>query len=172
MTETAATPKALDLFTQEQLTSFLDLIRDGVGRHVAARRIGTTGTTMRRLAHPERDPEFARQYEEAVKEGALFYEDRLRAEARTRALNGSDRMLEVELATHSADYKHLRRDRVTHEGRIEHEHAIVLKLDAAVLDTWPREKLLAFREALAELEGGVVDAEFRELPAETPSEAA
>ena len=172
MTETAATPKALDLFTQEQLTSFLDLIRDGVGRHVAARRIGTTGTTMRRLAHPDRDPEFARQYEEAENEGRVFYEDRLRAEARSRALSGSDRMLEVELATHADEYRHLRRDRITHEGRIDVEHAIVLKLDAAVLDTWPREKLLAFREYLAELDGGVVDAEFRELPAPQPSEAA
>lgn len=168
----AETPTAKDLFSEEQIETFLADIEQGIGRAMAARRIGTTGRMMRSLARPERDPEFAARYAEAEKVGREFYEDRLRAESRTRALAGSDRLLEVELATHVEDYRHLRRDRVTHEGRIDVEHAIVLKLDAAVLDTWPREKLLAFREYLAELEGGVVDAEFRELPVPQPSEAA
>ena len=165
-------PTARELFSEEQIDSFLADIAQGIGRAMAARRIGATGSQMRALAKEERDPEFAARYRDAEQEGRVFYQDRLKAEARHRALGGSDRMLEVELATHADEYRHLRRDRVTHEGRIDVEHAIVLKLDAAVLDTWPREKLLAFREYLAELDGGVVDAEFRELPAPQPSEAA
>lgn len=148
----------------EQIDTFLNLIREGVGRALAARRIGATGSQMRALARPERDPEFAALYDAAEKEGQAYYEDRLKGEARSRALGGSDRLLEVELATHASGYEHLRRDRVKVNGTIEHEHAIVLKLDAAVLDTWPREKLLAFRDALTELEGGVIDAHGHELP--------
>ena len=160
----AITPTARDLFSEEEISAFLADIAQGIGRAMAARRIGATGTLMRSLSRPERDPEFAARVREAEQEGKVFYEDRLRAESRSRALSGSDRLLEVELATHVEDYRHLRRDRMQVNGKIEHEHAIVLKLDAAVLDTWPREKIVAFREALAELEGGVVDAEFHELP--------
>lgn len=162
------------MFSEEQLDTFLADIAQGIGRAMAARRIGSTGSAMRALCNPERDPEFAARYRDAEAEGRVFYEDRLKAEARTRALGGSDRLLEVELATHAPEYEHLRRDRVRVNGTIEHEHALVLKLDAAVLDTWPREKLLAFREALAELDGGVIDANGRELPvidAQSDSEA-
>jgi len=164
--ETLPAPTALDLFTQEQLDEFLGLIRDGIGRHVAARRIGATGTTMRRLANPSRDPEFAAAYEAAEEEGAAFYRDRLRAEARSRALGGSDRMLEVELASHGDPelYGHLRRDRMRVNGTVQHEHAVTIALDPAVLDTWPPEKLEAFSAYLDEL-ANTVEGEARELPA-------
>lgn len=160
------TPKARDLFTDQQIEQFLSLIRTGVGRALAAQRIGATGSLMRSLCRKQRDPWFAEQYELAVEEGEAFYADRLAAEARTRALAGSDRMLEVELATNGHPrYDHLRRDRVAISGRIEHEHALVLKLDPAVLDTWPVERLDSFRQMLVELEGEIVEGEARELPA-------
>lgn len=157
------------------MEQFLSLIRTGVGRALAAQNIGATGSLMRTLCRKERDPEFAERYEQAVEEGRMWYEDRLRAEARQRALGGSDRMLEVELATHSEDYRHLRRDRVNVNGKLEVEHALVLHLDPAVLDTWDRERLVAFRAMLEELESGVIDAEAREIPvgdAQSDSQAA
>jgi hypothetical protein len=149
-------PLARELFTEEQIAEFLSLIREGISRHVAARRIGTTGTVMKRLARPNRDPVFAREYAEAYAEGRAFYEARLEAESRQRALNGSDRMLEVELATHHPKYAHLRRDRVSIKGQIDHEHSLVLNLNPAVLDTLPEEKLLELRR-LIELGGELVD---------------
>jgi hypothetical protein len=169
------TPTAREVFSDEQIDMFLDLIRTGVGRALAAQRIGSTGSFMRALCRKERDPEFAALYDAAVEEGKAWYEDRLRAEARQRALGGSDRMLEVELATHSDDYRHLRRDRMNVNGKLEVEHALVLHLDPAVLDTWERDRIVAFRAMLEELQGGVIDAQARELPvggAESDSEAA
>lgn len=165
----APSPNARDLFTEAQIEEFLGLIRQGIGRHLAAQRIGATGTQMRTLCRRDRDPQFAEVYEAAVEEGKAFYQDRLEAEVRQRALNQSDRLLEVELATHVPRYAHLRRDRVQVNGKIEHEHALVLQLNPDVLDTWPLDKLLALRETLAELGGGlVVDGEFAELPVGGP----
>ena len=131
---------------------------------MAAQSINATGRLMRSLCRAERDPAFAARYEEALEDGKRFYPQRLEAESRARALAGSDRMLEVELATHHPDYAHLRRDRFQVNGKIDHEHAFVIKLDPAILDQWPEEQLdaaLATLDALAS--GGVVDGEFREL---------
>lgn len=162
----ATTPTAREMFTEEQIATFLDLVRQGIGRHLAAQRIQSTGRQMRALARPERDPQFAAEYEAAYEEGQVFYRERLKAEARTRALDGSDRLLEVELATHVEDYAHLRRDRVRVNGTIQHEHAVTINLDPNVLDSWEPEKLASFKAYLVELQGEEAqDAEYHELPA-------
>ena len=163
----ATTPTARELLTEDEIARFLSLIAQGVGRHLAARDIGQTGRIMRALARPERDPEFAQEYAAAEEEGRQFYADRLAAEAREQALSGNTRALEVELASNGPEqYAHLRRDRVRVNGHIQHEHALTISVDPAVLDTWPVEKLEAFQAYLAELagEGDVVDDhEAREL---------
>jgi len=165
----APTPTARDLFTDEQIEEFLALIRQGIGRHLAAQRIGATGSLIRSLCREARDPWFAKRFAEAVEEGREFYEERLRAESRTRALDSSDRMLEVELATHVPEYVHLRRDRMKVNGSVQHEHTLTISIDPAVLDTWEPEKLEQFRAYLVELNGETVDAEVHELP---PADAA
>lgn len=156
---------AEELFTEEDLTAYLDAIRMGTGIDLAARAIGSTGTVMRRLR--KRDEAFRERFDEAYGEGQEHYRDRLKAQARRRALNAmnpSDRILEVELATHVPGYEHLRRDRLRHEGRIEH----AITLDPALLDSLPIEELIALRDTLAKLGGEIIDgeaAEFHELPA-------
>ncbi len=155
-------PMPDEVFTAEQLDDYLESIRRGVGADLSARAIGTTGTVMRRLR--KRDPSFAARYEDAYDEGREHYRERLRAQARLRALNAdnpSDRILEVELATHVPGYEHLRRDRMKVDGRIE--HGVTIALDPAALDALPLDKLLALRALLEEAGGGIIDGEAREL---------
>lgn len=160
-------PLFLDEHTPEQLEQYLDRVAMGVGLDLAARDIGSTGTRMRRYA--AREPELKAMIDEALREGDAHYQERLRATARVLALDTNHpqpRILEVELATHVPGYEHLRRDRVKHEGRIE--HGITIDLDPAKLDALPLDKLQALREVLADLGGEVIDGEateVRELPA-------
>lgn len=136
-------------------------LREGQMVSLAAVNIGSTGSLMRRYI--DREPAFARAVEEAVADGKLAYEERLRGTARARATNldnGSDRILEVELATHVKGYEHLRRDRMKLDGKIAHEHAIVL--DPSMIERLPLEQLVALREILARMED-TVDGEAREL---------
>lgn len=104
-----------------------------------------------------------------MEEGNEHYRERLRASARTRALDpeGQTRILEIELATHGgAEYAHLRRDRVTFDGKVEH----AILLSAAQIEALSEEKLAALDAILAEAEGAlVVDGEFVELPALPPA---
>lgn len=143
-------PKAADLFTEEQLKEFLDATRKGIGRHLAAEAIGTTGSHMKSLCRPERDPEFAAAYEEARAEGQEFYRERLQAQARKMATDPkvpNARILEVELGTHVPGYEHLRRDKMTHDGIVLHEHTLVI--DLTKLEGLSTEELEQAREALA-----------------------
>lgn len=155
-------PFARDDLSRDRLDEFFRLLRLGMELEVAARadEVGSTGTQMG--LYRKREPAFDAQVDEALEAGKTYYRDRLRATARTRATaleGGSDRILEVELATHVPGYEHLRRDRVKVDGRIAHEHAIVL--DPGMLELLPTEKLLALRDILAELD--TVDGEAREL---------
>lgn len=161
----APTPTARELFTEEQIQAFLTLIREGIGRNLAAREIGATGRLMRSLARPQRDPQFADEYAEAEAEGKAFYEDRLRSESRIRALGGSDRLLEVELATHVEEYGHLRRDKMQVSGTVHAEHRLVISLDPARLDELPVERLREIEAALADLDGEIIDVEAQEIDA-------
>jgi hypothetical protein len=153
--------------SEEQWQEYLDERRRGITPDLAARAIGLTGSRMRAFLH--REPERARQAEEASAEGATHYQERLKATARVLALdtqNPNPRVLEVELATHVPGYEHLRRDRVKHEGHVT--HGIVIDLDPEKLDALPVERLQMLRDVLAELDGDVIDAEaaeIRELPA-------
>lgn len=158
-----------ELLTVEQRGEFLDALRQGIPPGLAARAItvpeGTpvfTGTKLRGCRR--RDPVFEAECAAAMVEGAEFYRERLCAAARTKALDpkGSDRILEVELATNGGtEYAHLRRDRMVVDAKVE--HAIVF--DPAALEAMSLERLIEFRSFLAELGGGIVtDAEFAELP--------
>lgn len=115
-----------------------------------------------------REPELQQAIEIAQAEGREHYAERLRATARVIALRTEPkevnaRILEVELATHGgAEYSHLRRDRIKHEGKIEH----ALVLDASKLDELPLEELQAVRDAMAKLAAlEVIDQPRRELTA-------
>lgn len=137
-----------EVHTEEEWSAYFEAIGQGIGPDLAARSIGSTGTRIRRLVN--RDPEYQRRYVEAGGEADDHYRDRLRATARLEALGAegrppNPRILEVELATHVPGYEHLRRDRMKHEGRIEH----ALVLDARVLDELPLDELEKVRDALS-----------------------
>lgn len=141
--------------TAEQRDEFLGALREGIPHGLAARGVGYTGTKLKALRN--RDPEFKAEVEAAIDEGRQHYEDRLRAEARVRALGGSDRMLEVELATHAEGYEHLRRNRIEVDGVLRHG----LDLPEGWQENAP-EGLLEWIVAMdAEV---VVEGEFVELP--------
>jgi hypothetical protein len=152
-----------DAYTTEQWDTYFGHLEQGVGPDLAARDLGTTGSRIKTLI--KRDPDYQARFEAAREAGNQHYEDRLRAQARLKALDptgGSDRILEVELATHVDDYAHLRRDRVKHtvEGRIEHGLTIVL--DIAALENRPEDaaRARAALETLRELGvGDVIDSD-------------
>lgn len=147
-------PTVAELLTPEQREEFLGSLREGIPHGLAARAVGHTGTKLR--AARKRDPEFRAEVEAAIAEGDQHYEDRLRAEARVRALGGSDRLLEVELATHAAGYEHLRRNRLEVEGMLRH--------GIALPDGWLESAPDGLLEWLATLDADVVDGEAVELP--------
>lgn len=157
-------PMASEMFSDDDLHLYFTAISEGIGADLAARRIDSTGTVMKRLRN--RDPEFAARYEESREQGQEHYRDRLAAQARLRALDRespSDRMLEVELATHVPGYEHLRRDRVRHEGTVEHTHV----LTPAQIEELDEDDLNALIRILSKATGAVIDGEFeevRELP--------
>ena len=154
----ADAPLADDLLTEEQRTQFLDSLREGIAHGVAARGLGVPGLTGTKLRGVRsRDPVFRMEVEEAMAEGKRYYQERLSSQARLRALSGSDRMLEVELATHVAGYEHLRRDKVTVDGKIE--NGIILY--PGWEETMPTQVLQIIRDHVA---GMVVEGEFIELP--------
>lgn len=149
-----------DAYTPEQWDTYFGHLEQGVGPDLAARDLGTTGSRIRALI--KRDPEYQARFDAARETGNQHYEDRLRAQARLKALdpaNGSDRILEVELATHVDEYAHLRRDRVkhTHEGEIRHG-VLVVGLNLSALESTPEHAAEA-RAALETLKrlGVVVD---------------
>jgi len=170
-------PTARELFTEEQIEEFLRLTREHIPRDLAAQQIGTTGSQMKSLARPERDPEFAARYAGALKEGDDFYNALLEQKARKMALdekNPDRRMLTIELATHHPDYAHLRRDRIRHEGHIAHQHALTIELPEGWQDTMPLDELEETEEDIRRLKarfgrrgGEVIDGEARELPPES-----
>lgn len=140
------------------------MLRQRVPPGVAAREFGLTGSQIRTLRR--RDPEFAVEFDEAWGEGENFYEERLAVEARLRATEGkSDRILEVELATHGGPkYAHLRRDRMRVEGRMEH----ALVIDPGRLSLLSDVELAAFERALSKLseEEAAIDVEPVEIAGE------
>jgi hypothetical protein len=161
-----AVPMPADVHTAEEWETYFDGVSQGIGPDLAARAIGSTGSRIRTLIR--RDPEFQAKLAQAAEDAAEHYRDRLRATARLEALGAegrppNPRILEVELATHGgADYSHLRRDRVKHEGRIEH----ALVLDASRLDELPVEELEEVRAALSKLAAHeIIDQPRRELTA-------
>jgi len=159
-------PLFADDHSEEEWETYLDALRDGITPDLAARTIKLTGTRMSRYL--KREPEREREAAEAMVEGQQHYSERLRATARVVALRTAPsevnaRILEVELAAHGGpEYAHLRRDRVKHEGTIEH----ALVLDASRLDSLPLDELMAVREALAKLAAHeVIEQGPRELTA-------
>lgn len=149
---------ARDVHTAEQLEAFLERLRDGSSMDLAAREIGSRGRLMQRFA--DREPAFAELVEEAMAVGRRAYQDRLRDTARARATRldgGSDRLLEVELATHVPGYEHLRRDRVKVGGTVHHEHALVI--DPTMLGRLTEEQLVSLRQIVAAMsDDDVIDA--------------
>ena len=158
----ALPPTVDDLLPGEDRYRFLGLLARRTPPGIAAREFDLTGSQIRSLRR--RDPEFDAECSDAWGEGENYYEERLSVEARLRAIEGkSDRILEVELATHGGPkYAHLRRDRMRVEGRMEH----ALVVDPAKLSLLSESELRAFERALAKLSDDVIDGEAVELPAE------
>jgi hypothetical protein len=137
----------LEEHSEDELEAYIEAVRDGMGLDLAARSIGLTATRMRRYA--KREPELAERISAAHAEGREHYQDQLKAAAHDLALdtqNPNPRILEVELAAHGGpEYAHLRRDRVKHEGRVEH----ALVVDLTQLNALPIEKLREIEAILA-----------------------
>lgn len=156
----AEAPLPDDVISAEQREAYLSAIRQGILPAIAAREVlGMTGTKAKHLRN--RDPSFVAEFDEARAAAAEEYAERLRMTARVRALDDDrrdSRILEVELATHTPGYEHLRRDRMSVEARVE--NAVVLPNLAGL----PLEKLVALREILVEAGGGmIVDGEYVDL---------
>lgn len=158
------TPVALprEVFTDDEIESYLGAVERGVGLDRAARGlvdergVPRTSTFVKRVLR--RDEGLWERFEEALATGRIAYREKLRGLAEDRA-ETSDRILEVELATHVPEYDHLRRDRVKVDARVE--HAIVF--DPSGLDRLTTEELVALRDLLGKLDGEIVDADAREL---------
>lgn len=151
-------PMADELLTAEQREKYLSALREGKRPNVAAAEIGFTGTQIRGLR--SRDQQFNEEAAAAVTEGYQLYQDQLQEKARELALEGSERMMEVELGTHVPKYEHLRRDRVRHEGTIEH----AILLTPQQIEALGGDDLQKLIEVLEKAGGGlVVDGEFHEV---------
>ena len=152
-------PNADEYLGPERRARYLKLVSEGIALSLAAREVGCTGTQLRRLR--KRDEEFGREVAEAIEEGRQHYADRLSSQARLRALDAerpSDRILEVELATHVPGYEHLRRNRIEIDGRMEH----AILMPPGWLEEAPDEVLTW----LAARGGEVIeDGEWHDLPA-------
>lgn len=152
-------PLAADLLSEEEQQAYLDAIERGDGRALAARSIGRTATEMRRLYR--RDDVWRSRVDGALDEQRETYVEELRSHARTRALGGSDRLVEVELATHVPGYEHLRRDRLKVDGRVEH----AITFDRERLDALSDQELDTMVRLLRRLDGDmIVDGEVLALP--------
>lgn len=152
MTDTPA-PDADEYLGPERRARYLDLVAQGIALSLAAREVACTGTQIRRLR--KRDPVFGADVAAAIEEGRQHYADRLSSQARLRALDAekpSDRILEVELATHVPGYEHLRRDRMKVEATVT-ANTIVLPfaLTADAIDQLPVEDRRRLRDAIAAL---------------------
>ena len=148
---------ARDDFTGEQLAAFMRALEDGVALDVASRTLGESVTASRVRAYRRREPAFDALVAEAVADGKLAYQDRLRTRSRQIATdreNPSPRILEVELATHVPEYAHLRRDRLRVDGNVRHEFAVAF--DPAALAALPVERLRELQAILADLDGDIV----------------
>lgn len=148
-------PKPTDLYSPEDLAIYCDAIM-AVGPIEAAReQLDMSGSAARSLM--KRDPYWHGRYLEAKDEWSRGLGDRLDEEATHRATDGgSDRMLEVQLATHSPAHAHLRRDR----QRMDHIHSgLVVTLPAQdVLDGMSVEEKRELLAALRRLGGDVIEA--------------
>lgn len=146
-----------ELWATEDIAAFLDAVAEGerIDQAVAVLGPTVTATQVRRVA--KRDPMFREAYEVAKREHKAAYARELRSAARDRK-DTSDRILEVELATHVPEYGHLRRDRVRHEGHVT--HGIVIQAD---LDSLPRETLERLRAVLIEAGGEIIEGEAQEI---------
>lgn len=146
-------PLADKMLTEKQRQEYLDALTDpSVTPDQAAKLIGLTGTKMRALRR--RDPGWEMQCRDAEVERAANYADELVAEARARK-DVSDRILEVELASHGGPvYAHLRRDRVKVDAQVT---GVVIQLDPSTLDQLPTEEKRQLRDALAKLGGRVIE---------------
>lgn len=153
-------PFVEDVHSPKEMNAYLSALRDGAEEDIAARSIRSTATRMRRFTN--RDPEWKALVEDAILRGKETYRDRLRGTIRARATaltGGSDRLLEVELATHVPGYEHLRRDRVRHEGNVD----VSFRFPVEAISDLTKEEALAVKRALAKMRGDVVDGDAREL---------
>jgi len=91
--------KAMHL-TEEQLDTFLELVRDGVQAWTAAGMLDpkTSITQINRRA--SKDPGFAEEYREAREEGYTSYKESLRSEATRQAFAGDYRALRDQMLIH------------------------------------------------------------------------
>lgn len=144
---------------------FLHSIRGGLNPSEAAHALGYKGRHFRSIRSPKSmfyDEDFTREYGQAI--SSVEYEhnrlERLRAAAQSRALSGSDRLLEKLLMVYDPDWAVLREKST--EVNVNVRHFIETHFRSL-----PTEKL---EEILALMDENTVDAEVLEI--EQSAEAA
>lgn len=110
--------------TDEQREDFLEYIRDGMNRKQAAElladkyeRPDITATKLRNALH--REPEFNRQYQDALVEGRGTLTDRLELCAQELALGGNWPALRFLLTTYGEQFAWARSSKVEIGGQVE-----------------------------------------------------
>jgi hypothetical protein len=95
--------------TDEQREQYLEKIREGVPKEMAARQVGTSLVQFNRVAH--RDPEFAKTLKEAYEVGYPNFQEKLRSQAFDLAMGGDYRALRDLLIVHDPRYEFFRSTR-------------------------------------------------------------
>jgi hypothetical protein len=93
--------------THDQLEHFLEMVRDGVMAHSAAKRIEPPTSFVQIQRRASRDADFAEAFREAKEEGFPAYQESLRAEAVRQAFAGDYRALKDQMLMHLPEAKAL-----------------------------------------------------------------
>jgi hypothetical protein len=116
--------------SDDQKREFLELVRSGDLRPIAAQKVGSTGSRFRALCNPDSfhyDEKFAEDYRQIMESGE-HQENRLealRAASDQRAITESDRLLEKLLLIHDPQWEFMRSQKVEVNASLEsfvHEH--------------------------------------------------
>lgn len=93
--------------SHDQLEQFLEMIRDGVMAHSAARKVDPPTSFIQIQRRASRDADFAEEFRLAKEEGFPAYQESIRAEAVRQAFAGDYRALKDQMMMHLPEAKAL-----------------------------------------------------------------